>query len=78
MSGYDMHSKPTKWPTEIECGQDGCKELAWITEDQGAGCVGYECPVHGSFLCQYDDPDDDYDPELDFGDDFDPYDDDEE
>lgn len=66
---YDMLGRPTKWPTDIECGQDGCKELAWITDDQGAGYVGYECPTHGSFAVQYDDSDDDmYDPDMDFGD----------
>jgi hypothetical protein len=58
---YDMHGKLSKWPEEFECGQDGCKELAWMTEDQGAGFVGYECPVHGSFGVQFDDPDDDLD-----------------
>lgn len=38
---------------EIECGHDGCKEMAWLVGDQGAGYRIYECPVHGSFGVQF-------------------------
>ena len=70
---YDLLDNFSKYPGEIECGQDGCKEMAWLVEDQGAGYCSYECPVHGGFGVQYDDDEDNYDPELDFGFEFDPY-----
>lgn len=72
---YDFLDKYSPWPEEIECGQDGCKEKAWLVEDQGTGYCSYECPVHGAFGVQYDTPDEDfYDEDLDFGVEFDPFD----
>lgn len=51
---YDMLSKWSNAPKEIECGQDGCKEMAWLVEDEGQGYCGYECPTHGAFSVQFD------------------------
>lgn len=68
--------KYSKWAEHIECGQDGCTEISDLMGDEGGGYCTYYCPIHGPFGVQYDDPDEDYDPDLDFGDWDDPYDDD--
>ncbi len=69
----DWNGKPSKWPATIECGQDGCTEQAELMEDEGNGYCVYYCPVHESFGCQFDDDEDDYDPDLDFGFEVNPY-----
>lgn len=69
----DWHGRRSKWPEKIECHEAGCEDECDLVEDQGDGYCVYCCPTHGEFGCQFDDDDDWYDPELDFGQEFDPY-----